>query len=196
MRLRRAVRGRMLFGLVQPDVAPVPPADVAARVPDDDHGLDAAHFLDRRVDVGLERNLSAAAKTLVRGDDDVGFGVRDAAGDGLGREAAEHDRMDRADARASEHRIGRLGNHWQVDRDAIALLDAVSFQHIGEKSDATRKLRIGDVGGLRGIVAFPDDGRLVGALGQMPIDAIVGDVGDSVLEPFDRDVVRVERMCS
>jgi hypothetical protein len=166
---------------------------VTTRVPDNDHGLDATHFLNRRVDVGLERNLPAAAKTLVGSDDDVRFGVRDAAGDGLRREAAKHDRMNRANAGASEHRVSRLGDHGQVDRDAIALLDAVSFQQIGEKSDATRKRPIGDVGGLRGIVAFPDDRRLVGALGEMPIDAIVSDVGDAVLEPFDRDVLGVER---
>ncbi len=177
---------------MQPNVAPVSPADVVASVPDNDHGLDAAHFLNRRIDIGFERNLPAATKTLVRGDDDVGFGVRDAAGDGLGREAAEHDGMDCANARASEHRVGRLGDHRQVDCDPIALLDAVAFQHIGEKSDAMRKLSIGDMGGLRGIVAFPDDRRLVRALGQMPIDAIVSDVGDAVLEPFDRDVVGVE----
>ena len=177
---------------MQPNVAPVSPADVVAGVPDNDHGLDAAHFLNRRIDISLEGNFPAATKTLVRGDNDVGFGVRDAAGDGLGREAAEHDGMDGANARAGEHRIGHLGNHGQVDRDPIALLDAVAFQHIGEKSDATRELSIGDVGGLRGIVAFPDDRRLVRALRQMPIDAIVSDVGDAVLEPFDRDIVGVE----
>src|SRR5277367_4678546 len=55
-----------------------------------------------------------------------------------------------------------------------------------------RKLGIGDVGGLRWIVAFPDDRCLVRALGQMPVDAIVSDVGDAVFEPFDRDVVDVE----
>src|SRR5580704_18604364 len=121
---------------MQPNVASVSPADVITNVPDNDHGLDAAYFLDRRVDIAFERNLPAATKTLVRGDDDVGFGVRDAASDGLGRKAAEHDGMDCANTRASEHRVGRLGDHGQVDRDPIAFLDAMSFQHIGEESDA------------------------------------------------------------
>ena len=44
-----------------------------------------------------------------------------------------------------------------------------------------------------GIVAFPDDRGLVGALGQMAVDAVVGDVQRAVLEPFDRDVARRER---
>ena len=178
---------------MQPNVAPVSPRDVAAGVPDDDHGLDHLGFLERRIDIGLERHFPASTKTLVRGDDDLGSGVRDAACEGLGREAAKHDRMDRADARASQHRVSRLGNHGQVDRDPIAFLDALAFQHIGEKSDLTRKLGIGDMLGLRGIVAFPEDRGLVRALGQVPIDAIVSDVGDAVFEPFDRDVVGVER---
>ena len=44
----------------------------------------------------------------------------------FGREAAEHDRMDRADARAGEHREQRLGHHRHVEDDAVALGDAES----------------------------------------------------------------------
>src|ERR1700722_18186438 len=62
-----------------------------------------------------------------------------------GGEAAEHAGVARADARASQHRVGRLGNHGQVDRDTIALLDALSFQHIREKADGARKLGISDL---------------------------------------------------
>ena len=40
----------------------------------------------------------------------------------------------------------------------------------------------------RGIVALPDDGGLVAALFQMPVDAVPGDVEHAVLEPFDRDI--------
>ena len=177
---------------MQPNVAPVPPFDVAAGVFDHDHRLDAFGLFDRRVDVSLERDFPASAKALVRGDDDLGFRVRDAARQRIGREAAEHDRMDRADARASEHCVSRLGNHGQVDRDAITLLDAVGFQDIGEMSDPIRELRIGNMLGFRGIVTFPNDRGLVRALGQVPIDAIVRNVGDAVLEPFDRDILSVE----
>src|SRR5690606_36325813 len=37
-------------------------------------------------------------------------------------------------------------------------------------------------------VAFPDDGGLVAARRQMPVEAIVGDVENSFFEPFDRNV--------
>ena len=50
------------------------------------------------------------------------------------------------------------------------------------------QLAIGDVLRLRRIVAFPDDRGLVAALVQMPVDAVLGDIEDAILEPFDRDV--------
>jgi hypothetical protein len=39
----------------------------------------------------------------------------------VGREAAEDHRVDGAEARDGEHRGDRLGDHRQVDRDAVAL---------------------------------------------------------------------------
>ena len=96
----------------------------------------------------------------------------DAAGERIRREAAEHDRMDGADARAGEHRVGRFRDHRHVDGDAVALLDAVLLQHIGEAADMPVELVIGDLAVVVGIVAFPDDRRLVAALLQMPVDAV------------------------
>jgi hypothetical protein len=45
---------------------------------------------DGGVGIGFERDLAAAADALVGGDDDVGLAVLDAAGERVGREAAEH----------------------------------------------------------------------------------------------------------
>ncbi|MCY1441434.1 hypothetical protein D9M71_577500 [compost metagenome] len=45
------------------------------------------------------------------------------------------------------------------------------------------QLAVGDVRGFAGIVAFPDDGDLVGALFQVAVDAVVGDVQLAALEP-------------
>jgi len=50
------------------------------------------------------------------------------------------------------------------------------------------QLAVGDVLGLGGIVALPDDRGLVAALLQMAVDAVPGDVQLPILEPFDRDV--------
>jgi hypothetical protein len=52
-----------------------------------------------------------------------------------GREAAEDHRVDGADAGAGEHRDRRLGDHRQVDRDAVALLDPEPLEHVGELAD-------------------------------------------------------------
>ncbi len=50
------------------------------------------------------------------------------------------------------------------------------------------KLPVGDPAVIVGIVALPDDGRLVAALLEMAVYAVEGDVGAAVLEPFDRHV--------
>ena len=150
------------------------------------------HFGDRRVGIGLERHLAAAAHAFVGGDDDVRLAVLDAAGERIRREAAEHHGMDGADARAGEHGVGRLRDHRHVDGDAVALLDVAVAQHVGEAADLVVQLLIGDVLGILRIVAFPDDRGLIAAAVQMAVDAVVGDVGRAVLEPFDRDVGLVE----
>ena len=48
------------------------------------------------------------------------------------REAAEDDRVRRADAGAGEHGDRHLGHHRHVDRDAVARLDAERLQDVGE----------------------------------------------------------------
>src|SRR5690606_30545571 len=74
------------------------------------------------------------------------------------------------------------------DGDAVALLDAVRLQDVGEPADMLVKLAIGDLLVVVRIVAFPDDGDLIAALVEMAVDAVVGDVGLAVLKPLDRDV--------
>ena len=117
----------------------------AAGALDDDHRLHVRALLQRLVGVGLERNLLAAAQAFVGGDDEIRLAIVDAAGEAVGREAAEDDRMNRADARAGEHRVGGLRDHRHVDGDAVALLDAVRLQHVGEAADFVVQLAIGDV---------------------------------------------------
>ena len=92
------------------------------------------------------------------------LGVVDAASERVGREAAEHHRMNRAETRAGEHRVGSLGDHRQVDGDAVALLDAMKMQDVGEAVHLVGEFGVSDVAELAGVVAFPDDRRLIGAL--------------------------------
>ena len=94
--------------------------------------------------------------------------------------------------RARQQRERRLRDHRQVDRDAITLLDAAVAQDVGHPADLRVQLTIGDVLGFGRVVTFPDDRGLVAAGLQVPVDAVVGDVGLAVLEPLDRDLARLE----
>ncbi len=175
--------------LVQPDVPTGNPVDGRARAPHDQHLLVALALLQGLIGILLERDRPAAAHALVGRDDELGVAVVDAPRDAVGRKAAEHHRMHRADAGAGQDSVGRLGDHRQIDRDPIALLDAVGFQHVGEFADALVQLAIGDLLVLGRIVALPDDGDLVGAGLQVAVDAVGADVERAVLVPLDRYVL-------
>ena len=186
--------GHELGGLVVIDVAARHHVDGRAGAAHDQHVIDDARAdaLDGGVHVHLQRHLAAAAQALVGGDDEGRLGVLDAACERIRREAAEHDRVDRPEPRAGEHGIGRLRDHRHVDRDPVALLDAAVAHDVGHAADLVVKLTIGDRLRLGRIVAFPDDRDLVAAGVEMPVDAVIGDVGDAVLEPADRDVAGAE----
>src|SRR4029077_16918458 len=179
--------------LVVPNIAHRIHVDRRAGALDHDDMVHATRFGDRRVGIGLQRHLAAATQPFVGGDDDVRLAILDAAGKRIRREAAEHHRVDRTDARAGEHRVGGLGDHRHVDGDAITFRDVAVAQDVGEAAHLVVQLLVGDALVFLRVVAFPDDRGLVRPLRQMAVDAVVGDVGDAVLEPFDRDVVRTER---
>ena len=111
----------------------------------DQHLLVALALLEGLVGVLLERDRPAAAHALVGRDDELGVAVDDAPREAVGREAAEHHGMHGADAGAGQDGVGRLGDHRQVDGDAVALLDAVGLQHVGELAHALVQLAIGDL---------------------------------------------------
>src|SRR6185503_16955519 len=113
----------------------------------------------------------------------------DATGDRVRREAAEDDRMDRADARACEDGDRRLRDHRHVDGDAVAFLDAARLQDVGKAADLGVQLLVGELLVVLRIVAFPEDGGLVTAFGQMTVNTVVAGVECAVLEPFDRAIV-------
>ncbi len=116
------------------------------------------------------------------------FAVLDAVDQAVGREAAEHDRVDGADAGAGEDRHGCLGYHRQIDGDAIALLDALGLQHVGEAAGVLVQLGVADMLVLGRAVALPQDRRLVRAGGEMAVEAVVGGVERAIVEPADMDL--------
>ncbi len=68
--------------------------------------------------------------------------VIDPPGQLVGGETAEHDRMDRADPRAGEHRDRRLGHHRHVDDHPVAVLHSLSAQGAGEACDLVAQLAV------------------------------------------------------
>ncbi len=131
----RAVLGLAIDEVVPPMVAVRHHVDVVAETPDHDRGLDGGRVGERLVGVMLEPDLLAATVATVRGDQDLGAAVVDPARQRLGREAAEDDRVRRADPRAGEHRDRQLGDHRHVDGDPVAGLDAELLERVGRLAD-------------------------------------------------------------
>ena len=110
--------------VVIPDIAGRIPVHLAASALDDDNLFDAGRVMHGAVDIGLQRRRLAATHTLIGGDDDIAGAIIDPSRQGFGRETAKHDRMDRTDAGAGQHGIGRFRDHRHIDGDPVAFLDA------------------------------------------------------------------------
>ena len=174
-----------------PAVAAFPHRDLAAGAPNHDHVADRGRLLQGLVGIGLERHRPARPQALIGGDHQTRIAIGDPTRQAVGREAAEHHRMDRPDPGAGQHGIGHFRDHRQIDGDPVALLDAPGLQHIGEAADFFVQLPVADPLAVLGIVALPDDRGLVAAPRQMPVDAVGRDIQRAVLEPSDMQIVRL-----
>ncbi|KAG0740761.1 hypothetical protein G6F24_016912 [Rhizopus arrhizus] len=112
------------------------------------------------------RNLPAAAQAFVGGDDQLALAVADAVGDRVRREATEHHRVHRTDARAGEHREHGFGHVRHVDHHAVTMTDAEVPEYGSEVIHLAIQLAIGDLAGAVGFGGNGHQRKLVGALGQ------------------------------
>ena len=156
-----------------------------------DHVLHAfaATQSERFVNGGLERDFLAAAHLSIGRDDRDSPGVDNALLQALRREAAEHDRVRRADPRAGLHRGHHLDRHRHIDDDALAFLDAESLQRVRELADPVVELPVGDLRDLA-VVRLENDGGLVALRLQVPVEAVVGSVELAIMEPLEERRVR------
>lgn len=138
------------------------------------------------VDRGLEGGRLAAAVAAVGGDDQLGVGVLDPGGDGVGGEPAEDHRVRGTDAGAGEHRDDGLGDHRQVDRHPVALADTELQQRIGGLGDLVLELCVGDRATVTRLALEVDGDPLAMARLDMPVDAVVGHVELAVGEPLGK----------
>ncbi len=132
----------------------------------------------------LVRHRFAAAHAGVRGDHHRGLGVVDSRREARRREAAEHDGVDRADARAGEHRERGFRDHRHVDQHAIALAHAEALEDRRAAVHLVMQLPIGVAHLLPGFRREVMQRRLVGALREMAVDRVVAEVGAAADEPL------------
>ena len=79
--------------------------------------------------------------------------------------------MNSADAGAGQHGDGCLHDHGQIDANTVALFHAKLAHGIGKLADACMQFPIGHLGIGGRVIAFPQDGHLITARGQMAIEA-------------------------
>ena len=178
--------------LVPPGVALGLHRDRIVAAVDHDDAVDAFVFFECFVDGGFECDDLAAAPSAIGGDDHAGAGVFESIDDGLGGEAAEDDRVHRANAGTGKHRDSRFGDHRQINQHAIASLHAALFEHISKAADIAMELRVGDDAFVAGLT-FPNDRGLVGARAfRMTVDAIFADIQFAAGEPLRKGRLPVE----
>ena len=140
--------------------------------------------LERLVGHLFERHDLAATIAPVGGDEKHRLRVVDAVTQRLRAEAAEDDAVHGADARTGEHGDGELGNERQVEGDAVALLHAQRFEHVGEGAHLPEQVPVGQ-GAPVTRLAFPDDGGAIAPRAvRVAIDAVGADVQLAADEPL------------
>ena len=170
-------------------------AGVAA---EDEHLVDLLAFLRRRFDRLVRLDLVveqlAAAVVAVDRDQHGRAGVGDPVPGGGAGEPGEHLRVDDAEAGRGQHGDRKLGDHRHVEGDAVARLEPERLQHGRELVDPDVELTVGD--GLVRLalrLGHPDQRGLVGLVGEVPVDAVVGGVQLPADKPLPkRRVGRVE----
>mmetsp|Transcript_27214 Transcript_27214/g.49756 ORF Transcript_27214/g.49756 Transcript_27214/m.49756 type:complete len:380 (-) Transcript_27214:71-1210(-) len=187
--LGRAILCGLGGGLVQPDIKTVAPGNLLAGALDHQTFRGVDHVDQRLVHVVLEVGHPAPARGTIGSDHHLGITARNARRQCVGREARKNDGMDRADARAGQHGIGRLGDHRQIKHDPVAFAHAHAFEDIGHFTGLRVQFAVADVlcPVLRA-VGFPDDRRLLAARLKVPVDTVGGNVQRAVGVPVDRDI--------
>ena len=194
---RHAFAGLGVFDRVLPDFAPVVVAAfdqsrLALRALQDQAGLRLVlGEVDRLVEQRLVGHDAIALDAAARRQDHLRLAVVDAGGEFLGREAAEHHRMDGADARAGQHGEHRLGHHRHIENDDVALLDAEVAQHGAEQLHFGQQAAVGE--GLLGVGdrRIVDQRGLVVARGDVAVERVVAGVDHAAGEPAAVEALRL-----
>ena len=147
---------------------------------DEQHALG---LVGRQRNRGIEQRFVldhlARSRARIGTDDHARRSVVDARGETVGRETAEHHRMDRADARTGQHRKRGFRNHRQVNQHAVAPPHAQGLQARRHAVDLAMELAIRVRGLQTGFSGDIHERRLLATRGEMPVDGVVAQVGAS-----------------
>ena len=145
---------------------------------------------ERLVDERRVVDYLAAARAGVGGHDQRRGCVVDARRETRRRKTAEHDRVNRAEPRAGEHRKHRLGDHRQVDQHAVAPLDAERAHDRGHPVDFGVQLGVRVAPFDASLRRYVDECVLLGAFGEMPVHRVMAQVGPTADEPARKRGIR------
>ena len=181
--------------LVPPQVPAVGHLDGLPGPADDQHVADVGALGQGLVHGRLETRRRAPAVAAVGGDHHLDAAVEDARGQGVGGEAAEHDRVRGADPGAGQHGHHGLGDHRQVDRHPVAGLHPQLDQCVGRLLHVGGQLRVRDLAGVTRL-ALEVEGHPVAVAGlDVPVTRVVRRVQGAVGEPLrERRVAPVEHL--
>ncbi|MDR6098176.1 hypothetical protein QE454_001795 [Microbacterium sp. SORGH_AS454] len=184
-----------------PEIAALGPVDLVAAPLDHEHVLDrllltgAVAVGEGQVDRGLQGRHLSLAPSPVGGDDELGARVVDARAQAVGREPAEDDGVHGADSRDGEHRGDGLGDHREVQRDAVPSLDTELGEDVRQALHLVGQLGVGDVALVAGLSLPAQSDAIAVARFDVPVEAVVRDVELTVGEPLrERGVRPVEHL--
>ena len=144
----------------------------------------SGHLVRASSTAGLSPDAGAPAVAAVGGDHHLDPAVLDPRGQGVGGEAAEHDRVRGADPGAGQHRHRGLGDHRQVDRHPVPGLHPELDQRVGGLLHLGGQLRVRDLAGVAGL-ALEVEGHPIAVAGlDVPVAGVVGRVQGAVGEPL------------
>ena len=174
-----------------PDITFAVPGDISTCAFDYYHGTDMRTFFQRLVGIGLERRMSASAHRLISGNERLAVRVQYPVFQCFRGKAAEYDRMYCAYPGTGQHGDSGLGDHRQINGYAVAFIDTARFQNIGQAADLFVQFPICDAFVQIRFVAFPEDGNLVSAIRQVPVQTIVRNVEIRPGIPFDIRLIKI-----
>ena len=146
---------------------------------------------ERKIRVGFKRRCFAAARRLVCGDQQLCLRAVYACCQSIRRKACKNNRVDCADPRACEHRVGRFWDHRNVQNDTVAFANAHILKNISHAVYIGTQLVVTDVlRGLFGIVGLKNDRRLIAARCKVAVDAIGSHIQCAIGVPIDIDVAK------